>query len=95
MSKHTELLERLRSFGHLAMNDDGVLADWETNPLTAAAADAIEALLEQIAKQQKAGDALAAVIQHQPDCSSRCLCLPGHHLLVWEHIRKTWNIDHG
>lgn len=92
-----ELVQRLRSFGHQSMNDDGELSVFQTNPLTGAAADMIESLVAHIERHQKAGDELALHLTHARYCfpDDNCTCLPGHAALLWTEARTRWCIDHG
>lgn len=54
-----DIVERLRLFGSVSMDEEGRLGPFETNPLTAAAADKIERL-------QAAGDALISAFEEIP-----------------------------
>lgn len=44
-----DIVERLRLFGSVSMDEEGRLGPFETNPLTAAAADKIERLSTALA----------------------------------------------
>lgn len=92
----SELVDRLRSFGHQSMNDDGELSVFQTNPLTKAAADTIESLVAHIKRHQSAGDQLAQNLTHSRYClpDDNCTCLPGHAVLLWTEARTRWCIDH-
>lgn len=45
-----DIVERLRLLGSVSMDEEGRLGPFETNPLTAAAADEIERLRAEIAR---------------------------------------------